>query len=272
MIVTASPTVVRLNGVSKRFLIRENAAHSLKEHALAIVQPSRRERTRELWALRDVSLDIRAGEAVAFMGRNGSGKSSLLRLVAGITTPTTGDVLVRRDARIGTMIELGIGFHGELSARDNVYLNAAIHGLTQQEIDEIYPAVMDYAGLAPFADQPVKNFSSGMHMRLGFAVAVQLKPDVLLLDEVFAVGDAEFQQRCIRTMQDFLAGGGTLLFVSHEPESVRMMCTRAVLLDAGRVICDATVDEALTTYAERSSAPISPWLDPDVATGIASRR
>ena len=169
------------------------------------------------------------------------------------------------------MIELGIGFHGELSARENVYLNAAIHGLTREEIDEIYPKVMEYAGLASFEDQPVKNFSSGMHMRLGFAVAVQLKPDVLLLDEVFAVGDAEFQQRCVRTMQDFLSGGGTLLFVSHEPESVRMMCTRAVLLDGGHVSCDSGVDEALEVYARLSSTSVSPWLDPDAAKGIASR-
>lgn len=246
-----TPLVVQLSGVSKRFLIRENAAHSLKEHAVALVQPSRRERTRDLWALRDVTLDIRAGEAVAFMGRNGSGKSTLLRLVAGITTPTSGTVLVRREARIGTLIELGIGFHVELSARDNVYLNAAIHGLTQPEIDAIYPAVMAYAGLLPFEDQPVKNFSSGMQMRLGFSVAVQLKPDVLLLDEVFAVGDAEFQQRCIDTMQAFRDGGGTLLFVSHEPESVRMMCSRAVLLDAGRVVFDGSVDEALEIYGHQ---------------------
>lgn len=259
------PLVVQLSGVSKRFLIRENAAHSLKEHAVALVQPSRRERSRELWALRDVTLDIRAGEAVAFMGRNGSGKSTLLRLVAGITTPTSGQVLVRRDARIGTMIELGIGFHGELSARENVYLNAAIHGLTRAEIDAIYPAVMDYAGLSRFEDQPVKNFSSGMHMRLGFAVAVQLKPDVLLLDEVFAVGDAEFQQRCVDTMQAFRAGGGTLLFVSHEPESVRMMCSRAVLLDTGRVVFDGPVDAALDAYAQQSaerrheSSPTAGW-------------
>jgi len=247
-VTTRAPIAVQCEAVSKRFVLRHNAAGSIKERMLALTDRSRRETTEELWALRQVSLTIRAGEAVAFVGRNGSGKSTLLKLVAGITTPTSGRVLVQRGSRIGTMIELGIGFHGELSARDNVYLNAAIHGLSHAQIDAIYPAVVEYSGLGHFMDQPVRNFSSGMHMRLGFAVAVQLKPDVLLLDEVFAVGDAEFQRRCLQTMQEFRAQGGTLLFVSHAPDAVRQICDRAVVLDSGAVLFDGPVEEGLATY------------------------
>jgi len=241
--------VVRLIDVSKRFTIRRNKAGSLKEHALALVHSARRETHEDFWALRNVSVTIGAGEAVAFVGRNGSGKSTLLKLIAGILSPTSGQVGVRLGARVGTMIELGIGFHGELSARDNVYLNAAIHGLTREEIDAVYPAIVDYSGLSHFMDQPVKNFSSGMHMRLGFAVSITLQPDVLLLDEVFAVGDADFQRRCLQTMQEFRARGGTLLFVSHSPDAVRQICQRAVVLDAGAVVFDGPVDEGLGAYA-----------------------
>lgn len=246
--------VVRFSDVSKRFLLRRNAAGSVKELFLAALHPARRETRRELWALRDVTFDIHAGEAVAFVGRNGSGKSTLLKLVAGITTPTRGEVLVTRDARIGTLIELGIGFHGELSARDNVYLNAAIHGLSRREIDRVYPSILEYSGLADYADQPVRNFSSGMHMRLGFSVAMQLQPDILLLDEVFAVGDAAFQAQCLDTMRAYRRRGGTLLFVSHEPESVRQVCDRVIIIDAGAVIFDGGVTEGLRAYGTLSAA------------------
>lgn len=243
------PVAVQIDKVSKRYLLRRNQAHSIKERFLALTDTSRREYSEDLWALRQVSLTIRAGEAVAFVGRNGSGKSTLLKLVAGITAPTQGDVLVTRGARIGTMIELGIGFHGELSARENVYLNAAVHGLSREAIDAVYPDVVAYSGLENFMEQPVKNFSSGMHMRLGFAVAVNLQPDVLLLDEVFAVGDADFQQRCLATMRTFRDRGGTLLFVSHSPDAVRQICDRACVLDSGALVFDGPVDQGLAAYA-----------------------
>lgn len=243
-----TPAIV-LQGVSKRFVLRRNQAGSVKERALAMVHRERRETQEDFWALRNVSFTVRAGEAVACVGRNGSGKSTLLKLVAGILAPTWGSVQLRRAARVGTLIELGIGFHPELTGVENVHLNAAVHGLTQADIDAIYPEVVEYSGLSHFMDQPVKTFSSGMHMRLGFAVAMALKPDVLLLDEVFAVGDADFQQRCLQTMRDFRARGGTLLFVSHSPDAVRQICDRAIVFDSGAVVCDGTVDEGLRQYA-----------------------
>lgn len=245
----APPVVVRIDQVSKRFVLRHNEARSIKERFLALTDSSRREFTEDLWALRNVSLTIRAGESVAFVGRNGSGKSTLLRLIAGIDLPTHGQVLIRRQARVVTMIELGIGFHGELSARENVYLNAAVHGLTRAEIDAIYPAIVEYSGLGNFMDQAVKNFSSGMHMRLGFAVAVNLQPDVLLLDEVFAVGDADFQRRCLKTMEAFRARGGTLVFVSHSPDAVKQICDRACVLDSGALVFDGPAEEGLREYS-----------------------
>jgi ABC-type polysaccharide/polyol phosphate transport system ATPase subunit len=249
-----SPVVVA-EGVSRRFLLHRNDAHSLKERVLGLVHPGRRMRSTPFWALRDVSLTIGRGEAVGLVGRNGSGKSTLLKLIAGIHTPTAGRVLVRRNARVGSMIELGVGFHPELTGRENVYLNASVHGLTRAEVDRLYDRIVDYAGIGPFIAEPVKNFSSGMALRLAFAVAAHLDPDVLLLDEIFAVGDADFQAKCARTMRDFVAAGRTVLFVSHAPEAVRSLCSRVCVLDGGRLVFDGGVEEGLAAYAVAAHRP-----------------
>ena len=174
-----------------------------------------RPRVEDFWALRDVSLTVGRGEAVGLVGRNGSGKSTLLKLIAGIHRPTSGRVLVRRGAKIGTMIELGVGFHPELSGRENVYLNASVYGLSRADVDRIYDAVVDYSEIAQFIDEPIKNYSSGMVMRLAFAVAAHLDPEVLLLDEIFAVGDEAFQAKCRQTMRQFIDKGRTVVFVSR---------------------------------------------------------
>jgi ABC-type polysaccharide/polyol phosphate transport system ATPase subunit len=198
--------------------------------------------------LKNVSLQIARGEAVALIGRNGSGKSTFLKLIAAIHRPTSGRLLVARGVRISSMIELGVGFHPELTGRENVFLNAAIHGLTSQETEAIYRDIVSYSGLEHFIDVPIKNFSSGMYMRLGFAVAAKLAPDILLLDEIFAVGDADFQQRCVETIKGFLEEGKTIVFVSHSAEAVRTICRRACVLDRGELAFDGDVESGLHFY------------------------
>jgi ABC-type polysaccharide/polyol phosphate transport system ATPase subunit len=247
--------VIDAQHVSKRFFLHHAPIRELKVKVLRMMQPRARERLEEFWALRDVSLTIRRGEAVGIIGRNGSGKSTLLKLVAGLQTPTTGRVLVPARARIGTMIELGLAFHPELSGEENVYLNASLYGLTRQEIAEIYPSVVDYSGLQHFMDTPLKSYSSGMQLRLGFAVAAHLKPDILLLDEIFAVGDAEFQRKCVATLERFRAEGTALLLVSHAPTAVRTLCNRVCVLEHGRIHFDGTVEEGLAAYERLTAEP-----------------
>jgi ABC-type polysaccharide/polyol phosphate transport system ATPase subunit len=234
--------------VSKRFVLRHNRDASLKVRFLGLWHKGQREEREDFWAVRDVSLSVARGESLALVGRNGSGKSTFLKLVAGIHRPTSGRLLVGANARVGSMIELGIGFHPDLSGTENVYLNAAIHGLTRAQIDDIYPRVVEYSGLSHFMDVPLKNFSSGMHMRLGFAIVANLDPDILLLDEIFAVGDEDFQKQCMKTMEQFAAEGRTLLFVSHATASVRAICRRVCLLDHGRLLFDGGVEEGLAEY------------------------
>jgi ABC-type polysaccharide/polyol phosphate transport system ATPase subunit/SAM-dependent methyltransferase len=235
-------------GLSKRFLLRHNRSGSLKERFLGMLYSSQRERVEEFWALRNVTLNVDAGEAVGVVGRNGSGKSTLLRLIAGIHRPTTGTLAVRRGSRIATMIELGVGFHSELTGIENVYLNAAVHGLSRDHIEPLLPAIVEYSGLTAFMDVPLKNYSSGMSMRLAFAIAANLDPDMLLLDEVFAVGDEAFQRQCVQTIQRFRADGKTILFVSHSSAAVRSVCDRVCLLDHGSLLFDGDVAHGLDEY------------------------
>ena len=240
--------VIDAQDLSKRFYLRHNRAGDLKVRFLGVFQARHREHREEFWALKRVSLSIEAGEAVALIGRNGSGKSTLLKLIAGLHEPTSGRLLVADRARIGTMIELGVGFSGELTGQENVFLNAAIHGLARQEIVDLYPRVVEYSGLADFMEAPLKSYSSGMHMRLGFAIAANLNPDILLIDEIFAVGDQEFQQQCMGTLRQFQDGGGTIIFVSHGPAAVRAICRRACLLDAGELLYDGEIEGGLAHY------------------------
>ena len=239
------PLAIESRQLSKRFLLRHNPAGELKVRLLALFDRSRRQHIEEFWALRSLSLKIAAGESVAMIGRNGSGKSTFLKLVAGIHSPTSGDLLVAEGTRIGSMIELGIGFHPELTGQENVMLNTSIHGLTQADALGLYDAVVAYSGLEHFMDVPLKNYSSGMHMRLGFAIAANLDPDILLLDEIFAVGDDDFQKQCMGTLTSFQAQGKTILFVSHSSAAVQAICHRACLLDRGHLLYDGPVDAAL---------------------------
>jgi ABC-type polysaccharide/polyol phosphate transport system ATPase subunit len=239
---------VKIENVSKAFVIRHNKTASLKSNFIGVFYKRYREEKEILWALRDVTLKITAGEAFGLIGRNGSGKSTLLKVIAGIYPPTKGKVELPNGSRMGAMIELGVGFHPELTGRENIFLGASIHGLSRKEIEAIYKDVVDFSELADFMDTPVKNYSSGMHARLGFALAVNLNPDVLLVDEVLAVGDEPFQQKCKKQIDHFRRQGKTIIFVSHSAEDVKNVCDRACVLDHGRLIFMGKAAEAIDRY------------------------
>ncbi len=184
-------------------------------------------------ALKDVSCVVDRGEAFGIVGRNGSGKSTLLKIISGILKPTSG--IVRVNGRIAALIELGAGFHPEITGRENIYINGIMLGLSRREIDSRFDAIVEFSGIGDFIEEPVKTYSSGMYVRLGFAVAVHVDPEILLIDEVLAVGDEEFSQQCIAKIQEMKYRGVTLVFVTHQLDQVRMLCDRAMWLDHGEV-------------------------------------
>jgi len=239
---------IQVTELSKAFTIRHNRADSLKSKVIGFFHKRFREERETLWVLKRVNLCIAPGEALGLVGRNGSGKSTLLKIIAGIYPPTQGKVSLPRNARIGAMIELGVGFHPELTGRENICLGASIYGLTRKEIEEIYRAVVDFSELDGFMDTPIKNYSSGMQARLGFGLAVNLNPDVLLVDEVLAVGDEAFQRKCMARMEQFRSAGKTIVFVSHSPDDVKKICDRACVLDSGSVVFLGKTDEAIDRY------------------------
>jgi ABC-type polysaccharide/polyol phosphate transport system ATPase subunit len=243
---------ILVDGVSRRFRVHAREVRTLKE--LFVVR-GRTEAT-DVWALRDVSLRVEPGEAVGLIGRNGSGKTTLLRLVAGIIKPTGGRVAA--GGRIGSLLELGAGFHPDFSGRENVFLNGSIHGLGRATIRERFDEIVAFAELEGAIDRPVRTYSSGMYMRLGFAIAAFLDADVLLLDEVFAVGDEAFQRKCFGKIFEFKQRGGTIVFVSHDASAVERLCGRAVLLQHGQVAYDGPTHEALVRYRRQLADELDP--------------
>lgn len=210
-------------------------------------------------ALRDVRFDVAEGEALGVVGPNGSGKSTLLKLLAGITAPTTGEIRIR--GRLSALIEVGSGFHPELTGRENVFLSGALLGMTRREIAAKFDRIVHFAGVAPFIDTPVKWYSSGMYVRLGFAVAAHLEPDVLLIDEVLAVGDLGFQEQCLARIAELRAGGTTILFISHDLTAVERLCDRALLIDQGRIALEGAPLAVIEDYRRRfivQGAPPAP--------------
>jgi ABC-2 type transport system ATP-binding protein len=229
---------ISASGVGKRFQLHHRRATSLKERLLL----HRRASSEEFWALRDVDLEIGGGLTVGLIGPNGSGKSTLLKVLSGILAPTTGTVAVR--GRVASLLELGAGFNGELTGRENIYLNAAILGLSRKETARQFDDIVAFSELEPFIDNQVKHYSSGQYVRLGFAVAVHVDPDILLVDEVLAVGDESFQRKCLTKIAEFQDRGCTILFVTHALDLVPRICGRAVVLDHGRVLHDGDPVEA----------------------------
>ncbi|HEV2590893.1 MAG TPA: ABC transporter ATP-binding protein [Gaiellaceae bacterium] len=237
-----TPGRIVVDRVSRRFRVYPKAQRTLKD---AFVSFGRAQAS-DVWALRDVSLEIEPGAAVGLVGRNGSGKSTLLRIVSGIIKPTSGHIDV--GGRVASLLELGAGFHPDFTGRENVYLNGSIHGLSRARVRELMDEIVAFAELEKFIDLPVRTYSSGMYMRLGFAVAAHIQSDVLLLDEVFAVGDEQFQRKCFGKVAEFKGRGGTIVFVSHDAQAVERLCDRAVLLRQGEVAFDGETREAIAEY------------------------
>jgi ABC-type polysaccharide/polyol phosphate transport system ATPase subunit len=242
--------------VVKRFYHYEHRTTSLREVFIRSVLRRPIHVRRAHFMLRDFSLAVYPGESVALLGSNGSGKSTALRLLAGIYTPTEGTIATR--GRVAAVIELGVGFNTELTGAENVRLHAAVMGLSRREIAERFADIVAFADVGDFIDEPVKYYSSGMHARLAFATSVASRPDVLLLDEVLAVGDQWFRERCYAWLHDFRAGGGTLVVVSHDMEAVRALCDRAVWLERGRTRLAGETAEVIAAYhAARAAAPLA---------------
>ena len=237
-------TMITVKDVSMVFNLATERVDTLKEYVLKLAKHQLM--VQKFYALRDINLEIKRGEAVALIGVNGSGKSTLLKVIAGVLHPTTGSVQVH--GSIAPMIELGAGFDPELTARENIFLNGAVLGHGRKFMEAHFQSIVDFAELWDFVDVPVKNFSSGMVARLGFAIATEIKADVLIVDEVLSVGDFRFQEKCKKRMEEMMSGGTTLLFVSHSTDQVRQLCRKAVWLKKGNIAMFGDVNSVCDAY------------------------
>jgi lipopolysaccharide transport system ATP-binding protein len=259
----SSELAIKVEGLSKCYHIFETPRDRLKQfvmpRARKITGAAERRYYREFWALKDVSFEVRKGESVGILGRNGSGKSTLLQIITGVLTPTAGTV--ETSGRIAALLELGSGFNPEFSGRENVFLNLALQGLSGDQIEDKFDSVASFADIGEFIDQPVKTYSSGMYARLAFSAAIHTEPDVLIVDEILAVGDAPFQQKCINRIYRMLDDGVSVLMVSHDAYQVRSICGRALLLKRGRQMMfdssDKVMDEYIASTADSSSLAAS---------------
>lgn len=242
----SSEKAISLTDVSKRFKFSTDEAGSILDVIVSGVRRKSRRHEQILWAVRDVSITVQSGESIALVGLNGSGKSTILKLAAGIIRPSDGRVEIR--GRLSALLELGAGFHPDLTGEENIWLNASILGLTNQEIAAIHDDIVAFSELGEFINMPVKHYSSGMYMRLGFSVAVHISPDILLIDEILAVGDQSFQDKCVERLRKLKAGGTTVVFVSHNPATVLSLCERALWIEHGRVVADGPAPQVVADY------------------------
>lgn len=269
---SSSPVAVAVCGVGKSYTIAHDGprANTLKE---AIANRFRRplgSGTYEtFWAVRDLSFEVKPGEVVGIIGRNGAGKSTLLKLLSRITGPSTGEIDIF--GRVASLLEVGTGFHPELTGRENIFLNGSILGMRRREIARQFDAIVDFAGVEKFLDTPVKRYSSGMYVRLAFAVAAHLEPEILIVDEVLSVGDASFQKKCLNKMEEVGSSGRTILFVSHSMPTILRLCKRVVLLDSGRLVADGEAHQVIRTYMSTDGYGMAHrrWDDPRTAPGNA---
>jgi homopolymeric O-antigen transport system ATP-binding protein len=269
----ANDFAIRIEGLSKQYQLgqRRQAYDTLRDHivrSLRSVGPGRGKRERgTIWALNDVSFEVEQGEVVGIIGRNGAGKTTLLKILSRITEPTKGYADVR--GRLSSLLEVGTGFHPELTGRENVYLNGAILGMRRSEVTRKFAEIVEFAGIEKFLDTPVKRYSSGMFVRLAFSVAAHLEPEVLMVDEVLAVGDAEFQKRCLGRMEAIGKSGRTIVFVSHNMATVTRLCQRVILLDGGSIVADGPGDVVTAQYlhSDTGTSASREWPDPTSAPG-----
>jgi ABC-type polysaccharide/polyol phosphate transport system ATPase subunit len=245
-------SVISLTGVSVRYRVPTEQVSTLKEYVIRMLQ-GRRIEYRAFWALNGLDLEVRRGESLGIIGRNGAGKSTLLKVVARVLRPTKGRVWV--NGNVAPLIELGAGFHPELTGRENVFLNGALLGFSQEQMKERFNRIVEFAELGPFMDAALRSYSSGMVMRLGFAVASEVDPDILITDEVLAVGDESFQEKCLARMAEFRAKGTTILFVSHALNTVRAICDRAVWIEQGQLRHSGVVEEVIDAYRTHLAHP-----------------
>ncbi|HWQ34196.1 MAG TPA: ABC transporter ATP-binding protein [Blastocatellia bacterium] len=256
-----------LRHVSKRYRIQPDSDEGKANPAWwRRLLPLRR--LQDFYAVRDVSFEVRRGEALGIIGHNGAGKSTILRMLSGITTPTDGEIII--NGQLSALIEVGSGFHPELTGRENIYLNGAILGMRRRDITARLDSIIDFAGVRKFIDVPVKRYSSGMYVRLGFSIAAHLDPDILLLDEVLAVGDAAFQAKCLQRIGELERAGKTIIFISHDLRAVEQLCDRVLLLQQGRVVAEGRPREVIAEYHRRSECR-TPEPDSDIIEAELTR-
>src|SRR5262245_40687401 len=236
------PSALRVEAISKQYRIYDRPVDRLKES----LTRGRWRTHREFWALRNISFEVEAGTTSGIIGPNGSGKSTLLQIITGSLEPTHGTVW--HDGRIAALLELGAGFNNEFTGVENVFMSAALMGFSRSQTEALLPEIEHFAEIGPFIHQPVKTYSSGMYVRLAFSVAISASPRILIIDEALAVGDAVFQHRCMRRIKEMQENGVTVLFVSHDPGAIRALCSRAILLNAGRVVADGKPSDVLNRY------------------------
>ena len=255
--------IIIAEGVGKKYMIRTSGApryRALRDEIMNIFQgKSQRKSQEEFWAIRDVGFTIKAGEKVGVIGKNGAGKSTLLKLLSRVTEPSTGQIKIK--GRISSLLEVGTGFHPELTGRENIMLNGVILGMTRHEVKRNFEEIVDFAGVGKFLETQVKHYSSGMYMRLAFSVAAHLSPEILIIDEVLAVGDADFQKKCLGKMQDISQGGRTVIFVSHNTQSITSLCDRCLLLEGGRIKREGSTSEVILEYLGGGSAAKADYLN-----------
>lgn len=252
--------------VSMKFNLSEEKVDSIKEYIIRLIRGNLK--YNEFWALRDVSFTLNAGDRLGILGLNGAGKSTLLKVIAGVFKPTEG--VVRRYGKVVPLLELGAGFDKQYTGRENIYLYGAVLGYSRQYIDEKFEAIVKFSGLRKFIDVPIKNYSSGMKSKLGFAIATIAEPEILILDEVLSVGDVKFRRKSMRRIKRMMAGGTTVLFVSHSTDQVRKICNKAMILEQGKVIAYGDMEEVVSLYEKMNGADESDEEVPETEAGESS--